>query len=148
MSKFLTYILLLIIFAFNSVTSLSQDFQPGTLIIFVNDEKAVPLINAGTKEIEISNTQLKNLYLSFKLKSFEKAFPRAVKDPVAKKNEIDKIYRLTCDCNEDELMYQLQQVNRGGLYRYIEKTRQYIFYTHPMIIICRIQFTEMIMRSI
>ena len=121
MTKLLPVILFLIIFAFNSVTSFTQDFQPGTLIIFVNDEKAIPLINSETKKIEISNAQLKNLYSSFKLKSFEKAFPRAAIDPVAKKNEIDKIYKLTCDCNEDKLMVQLQQVNRAGLYRYIEK---------------------------
>lgn len=76
--------------------------QNGIIWTSVSDESELKLIQSGNK-VTSENQSIQSLIDSFNVKTFSKALPNS------KKIDLQKVYEITCDCNEHEL---LQEVSR------------------------------------
>ncbi len=110
---------------------LGQSFLPGKLYLKVEDRSGIPtiVIDATDTSLTMSNSNLQSIFQTHHVYKCGRSFPIADSMKSAKKFGLEKIYTLTCDCNEKSLLDEMAPYAEG-IYTYVEQIPEYhLIYT-------------------
>ena len=116
------FYLLFAILLLSQLSGFTQSFLPGKLFLKVNSSLGVPklIVAGGDSSLIIDDDQLQQIFRDQNVKSFVRAFPIADSMKSAKKYGLEKVYVLSCQCDEERLKEDLSNIS-NNYYSYVEK---------------------------
>ncbi len=117
-----TRIIICSIIVFTASILNAQDFLPGMLYVYVQDETSIPVFNQTTGQIQNlqQHANLKSVLESNKVFTFERAFPVVDLIALPETYNLERVYVLGCQCDEEQLLIQLEG-SFSSQYDFIEK---------------------------
>jgi hypothetical protein len=112
--------------------SFSQTYMYGVLKMTVERPEGIPTITISTTDtsIDMGEETIKQIFENNHVYEFKRAFPAVDQTPNPNEFDLNKVYELSCECNEDHLRSQLLEVS-SGLYTNINKVQQTILLYDP-----------------
>lgn len=100
----------------------AQEFKAGQLFVQVNGSDGIPSISIDSVDtiIVMKNLSLQKIFQDNHVYSFIRAFPVIDSFKIHNKYGLDKVYKLLCQCNQENLMNQIK-ADSGGFYKYVEQ---------------------------
>lgn len=116
-----------------SVPCLSQNFLPRQLYIKVSDPSGIPKITVkdGDTILSMDNATLQQIFRDNHVYSFTRSFTVADSMKPAKKYGLDKVYSLSCNCDVNGLIQEIQGQSTQEIYAFVEKIPVYAFVYSP-----------------
>lgn len=107
------------------ISSYSQTYLPGHLNLMVDRIEGIPIISINSTDtlIEMDDATLRQIFMQHNVYEFKRAFPSVDQTKNPDEYGLNRVYELVCNCNEDNLMDEIQNTSTG-LYSDISKLPQ------------------------
>ncbi|MCO5265810.1 MAG: S8 family serine peptidase, partial [Lentimicrobium sp.] len=130
MKKYLPLIVLLILISLSQL--FAQGYENGQLYVYVLNPNSIPVFEqeGGKIIVKCGNQTIQTLMAEYEVYSFERAFPIVDNFPQTEKYDLERVYLLKCNGDEESLM---QSLNNDFLdsYDYTELVPQYYLTNTP-----------------